>query len=540
VLKTIIAAVVTCFVFSCTPPMDANRDGIADGIKTPDNVSVVAPSSPIGSISGVVANTKFVGIEGATVTVTLGGRAEDGMGKIFTASTAADGSYSFQKVPAGGTGFVTVSKAGFGLARTSVTVPAAAGNVPLNDGNGSADLILLTELNYTAKFTVLTSAGRPAKGAKGLIEVTPSATRNSGGAGYGVDIGVTSVEATVDDTGVLQFAGVPSPSEIARIDGTYTVFIGAIDDDKDGRPEFNGSSRSFSGSAMFLNNNPQFILLANTAAGAPTIVASNLESLRSPTLNTPLANDVKPTDAINVVFNQAIVDSTKKVTVVAEDCGTAVAVTVTMKAPNVMIIAPASSWSDGAEHNLAIRVTGAESGVSQNFVTTFFALDPAMPKTVSSMVSFQLKKNPMATMDLDKLKAGDRLFVVFSSPVRNLGSDARVFVNFDLNMNGSNVMNLDQYEFGSPLTSGWPVAASETLSDATNGTFSCVSSTYTSRLEVNPPLLPIPAPASMNGIPLGTQFKIVIPKDTSGNLGYQTPWGQAFSGEFTGALTAAP
>jgi hypothetical protein len=232
-----------CLLCQCTGPVDANKDGIADGVRTPSSVTQVAPSSPIGSVSGIVANTKFFGLDGVTVTLVLGGKSEDGSSKVFSTVTAADGTYSFQKVPAGGSGILTATKAGFGLARTSIFVPAASGTIPINDANGSADSLLLTELNTIEKFVVLAATGRPAKGAKAVLEVTPAATRSDGQAGYGTGVGVTPVEAVVDDAGLLQFGGVPAPlaNDLKPSDSINVVFTHPIIDATSVSGDFNGT-----------------------------------------------------------------------------------------------------------------------------------------------------------------------------------------------------------------------------------------------------------------------------------------------------------
>lgn len=58
---------------ACSPaPTDANKDGIADGIRAPNTVTQVAPSNPVGSITGVVTTTKFGPLADAKVQLVLG------------------------------------------------------------------------------------------------------------------------------------------------------------------------------------------------------------------------------------------------------------------------------------------------------------------------------------------------------------------------------------------------------------------------------------------------------------------------------------
>src|SRR4051794_21452503 len=93
-------------------PQDANGDGIADGIRTPDTVTEVAPSTPVGTVSGQVLNSRFQGLAGVDVTLNVG--AVGTTDSTMKASTDADGFYAFKGVPAQTQILITMSKAGFG------------------------------------------------------------------------------------------------------------------------------------------------------------------------------------------------------------------------------------------------------------------------------------------------------------------------------------------------------------------------------------------------------------------------------------------
>lgn len=515
---------------ACAPaPTDANKDGIADGIKTPNTVSVVAPASPTGTVSGIIADTKFAAIQGADVVLSLGGPGEGNTGAVFKASTDVDGNFSFKNVPAGGSGQIVVTKSGYGAARLSINVPGVAGNIPLDNGNANVGVVLLTELSGTVKFYVYGSNGRVAKGARGLLEVTPAAFVTSNAASYGTAQGVTSVEATVDDSGALTFSGVPTPAEQTRINGQYALTVGAWDENGDGTYESLGFARTYSGSSLFISPSQTVLLPDARQSAALAIVSSNLDSLAG--LGTlPFRNAVKGTDPVTVVFNQPVAGGTLlAVKVVQEDCSTAVAVKIDQKAPNLLTITPNTAWNLGSEYHLAIHATGTDSANTTAFIGSFWGIDPTTAKPVSTSVVLQGKKGPGNT-NTSNLEPGDDLYVIFDTPTKYFGGGAaEAFVNFDLNSSGGIGGTGDVGEYGS--TTGLSLTMAEPTFDANTSTFACKTNGYSTRWRINYTTIP------SSGVPASTPMKIVVPKDSTASSGYETVWGQPFSGDFSGTLT---
>lgn len=517
---------------ACGAPPDTNKDGISDAVRNPDSVTQVAPTTPVGTVSGVVVNTKFVGLDGVNVTLVLGGNS-DGMGSAYKATTDAEGNFSFKNVPAGGTAQVTVSKAGYGSARTSVTVPASTGNFPLNNGNGNAGYLVLTELSGTVKFNVYSASGKPAKGARGLLEVTPAAFLSTGPGTYGSSQGVTSVDTVVDENGVLTFTGVPTVAEATRVGASYSVTIGALDEDGDGDIDSLGTSRFFAGSTLFTSPTQNIFLSDARTSATLAISAASVESLYGGS-SAPFRNSVRPADAITVVFNQAVANQTLLVKVVQEDCATNVAVSVNQRAPNVLSISPATAWTVGARFNIVIRATGLESGSTNNFRGFFFSVDPTAPRPLGTTAAFQVRKAP-GNNNTSALQPNDELYATFDTPITFLGgTQARAFFNYDLNGNGTIGGMGDVGEYNTPFTSGYQVDIAEQTFDATNSTFTCRASGYASRYRITFGALPA------GGVPMMTDLKVTIPKDASASTGYQTAWGQPFTGDITGRMMLAP
>lgn len=548
---TLAAAAFALALAACSPPAtDANKDGVADGVRVPTDVSVVAPSTPVGTVSGQVVNSKFAALDGAIVTLVLGGKT-DGTGSSFKATVDADGNFAFKSVPAGASGEITATRAGFGTVRVGVTVPAAAGNFPLNDGNANVGMLMLMELNTSLKFTVLTSSGRAAKGARALLEINPTGAQFTAAQGYGTLLGQLSVEGAVDADGFVTFANVPAPAEMARVNNgpgsanAYTLIISDLDEDTgggvDGRIDYYGAINNYSGLSLFTRPALPIILTDARSTLPLAIAASNAESLVVGGSLAPMRNFVRPSEAVTVLFNQPVIDSTVVVKVTDETCSTNVGATKTMRSDHwgFTLLPAGGSWQAGKKYNIVVRATGLDAANTIGRVGFFFGADPNAPMAVSTTARFEYRKAP-GNMLTAQLQFGDDLFVYFDSPITALAgaTGGRAFINLDLNAN-NNIGGAagDTGEYNTPFTSGFTIGAAEPTFDPTNGTFSCRASGYTTRYRINFSVIP---PAGATQVTAGTSLKIILPKDTSSSDGYQTIWGQpastATSDTFAGTL----
>lgn len=524
---------------ACAPKDDVNGDGIVDGVRTPDAVSQVAPSNPVGTISGVVVNSQNQGLEGVQVVLILGEGAD--ASRTYKATTIApDGAYVFKDVPGGSSAQLLFSRTGYSNARLNGAVPGASGNFPINDGNGNAGVVTLTQLTGTLKLRVYTSQGRPAKGAKAFLEVLSTAFQTTAGT-YGGACGNFSGAAEVDENGLLTFNGVPDIAELARIGSNinYTVTIGALDEDMDGRADALGTITNLSAGSLFTNPDRTIILGDAHASGGLNILAASLDSFGG-AFSPPYRNAVKANDAISIVFNQPItqVDTTRLVKVVQEDCQTNVAVSVTQRAPNVLSIAPASSWTLGSRYNIIVRATGLDTGVTSDFIGYFFAIDATAPRPLSPTAAFQVRKVMGNTMS-SALQPNDTLHVLFDTPIiAQGGPQARAIINFDLNGDGMTGGMLGYGEFNGPANSGFFINNAEqtTANDPTLGTFTCKRSGYSSRWSIDP-ITPFPA---ANFIQASTGMRVIFPKDQSSSDSYQTAWGSPVAADVNGTINVVP
>ncbi|MFT3708698.1 MAG: carboxypeptidase-like regulatory domain-containing protein [Archangium sp.] len=530
-----------CAIFalaSCANYQDLDHDGIADAEekgRNPDTVQLIAPSTPVGTVSGVVVNSLMAPIEGVNVTLILG----EGMANnVYKVTTTPEGAFVFKDVPAGANAQVLFSKGGYSNARVSTFVPVTGGNIPINNGNGNVGVIGLAQLNSNVKFRVYTALGKPAKGARAYLEVNGTAFVTFQGS-YGNPVGNYSGTADVDDNGLLTFSGAPDPGELARMTNpNFTLTIGALDEDNDGRADVLGTVQNYAASGLFTQPDRTLVLGDARTPQNLQIIATNVESFNVG-LSPPYRNAVKATDAINVVFNQPItqVDTTRLVKVVAENCETNVAVSVTQRAPNVLSIAPTAPWTLGNRYNIIVRATGLDNGQTIDFIGYFFAIDPTVPRPLGVSAAFQVRKGPGNTMQ-NALQIGDTLNVLFDTPITSqAGNPAFALVNADLNGDNQTGGMNGFGEFGGPPGVGFAVLTNEqyTANDPANGTFTCKQSNYSSRYSITITQFP------MSGfIPATTPMRIVFPKDQTSSDTYQTAWGAPVVADVSGTLAVVP
>ncbi|MCA3012394.1 MAG: carboxypeptidase regulatory-like domain-containing protein [Myxococcaceae bacterium] len=511
-----LAAAALAFACACSPPpTDTNKDGIADGVRTPDSVTAVAPSTPTGTVTGVVMSSKFAPLADASVTLVLG------TGFTAAGRSGGDGAFRFDKVPAGSAGQLLISKDGFGSVRTTVSVPGSAGNVPLNDGNGNAGVIVLLELNGSVRYQVQTANGRPARGLRVLLEVSPTGFVTTNGQGYGAAQGQLAVEGQTDELGAVTFNNVPSPAELARVSSVdnYTLIVPGLDEDGDGEVEFNGLVDQRSGRSIVTNGVPTLRLTENRTSGPPAIVATNVESFND--VLSPARNALKPSDSVWVVFNQPVNEKSLVVRATQENCSTVVPTSVVVRFNVVQINATGNGWLLGEKHNLFIRATGLEAGggaTSASFSGFVFGFDPAMPR-VPNTVNFTARRS-MGNSTSD-VQNGDTLVITLDSPLRVGTSSAFFQYNFDLNqMNGTSAM--DPGEFGS--MTGFSFTADEAAVDPRTSEFACKRSNFSRRFTATVSGLPL------SGVPSSTQLRVVFSNLLAGQNGWLTLWGQPFTG----------
>ncbi|WP_375770151.1 carboxypeptidase-like regulatory domain-containing protein [Archangium gephyra] len=430
------AVVLPLLVVGCAPE-DKDGDGIADGVREPDSVSVVAPANPQGTVSGQVLNTRMMPLADADVKLTIGSATAD---KPFETKTDASGNFVLTHVPAGAQVLVTISKAGHATLRASAVVPSSAGNIPINNGNANIGAISLAETNGSVSFSLLTPSGYPARGAKAYVEAVPAGTiAFNGGTASAVSSVVVAAEA--DALGIVTFPGVPAPAELARIGGVgeaaggYRLWVDPVDTNGDGILDAGGYAQKIDASTLVVSGGSQLLRLPaprNDAGGGSTtgfqLVATNVPSLHYVKLldgdpqkpqmelqKKPMRNLVRPGEPIYLGFSQPVARESLLALVTDEYGREKYDVTVTSSAAgDVYTLLPPASVREGVEYNLILRATSAYDGSVRTWKGYFLSGDPKSPRPLQ--LSSALYKDG-ATGTTGTLDSGECIIISFNQAV---------------------------------------------------------------------------------------------------------------------------
>jgi hypothetical protein len=528
-MKKLAMALVPFLMVGCGGPEDLNGDGIADGIQEPNNVTVVVPAAPKGTVSGQVLTTQQRPLAGVSVAMTIGSAT------VQPVTTDENGNFTFKDVPGGAQVLLTFSKDGFASLRASSIVPVAAGNVPINNGNASFGPVLLSELNGSVKFNLIGPDGRPAANAKGTLDVNPA-----GRVLFGLSESTTSrvvVEAVSDNNGLITFDRVPSPVELTRLGGSYLLSINAVDSNNDGVYEAGGMVRSYPASVLVTEGTVKTEQLPSAyPTGANLQVKySNLGTLTNGFYK-PQFNMVKPGDSIYIVFNQPVQPSSVVVGLTDEYGKESLAVSKNVTGGGtILTIAPGQALAVGREYNLYIRAVPVAGGnaFTTNPSIPFFGGDPSSPPAISiESVKFQESGSNNGLIDRFEL-----VYVNFNQVMTSLltpGTYAQVYVGLDLGgtVNGvigdapgeRNPDNGKSIGVGFPLRAAEPTRPIATRTPAEEAVFPLSTSGYTTRFYFiyNPPPKPDGSYVSLQP---GTSLFIHFSKLTPSVDAYESGWG---------------
>ncbi len=417
-------------------PEDKDQDGIADGVREPDSVTVVAPANPKGTVSGQVLNTRRAPLPEASVVMTIGSATAEAP---FKATTDADGNFTFKGVPAGSQVLVTVSKAGHSTLRASATVPSSAGNIPLSNGNANLGVITLAETQSTVRFTLLTAAGRPAVGAQAYLEALPAGTISLNGT-EATAVSSVIASARADAQGGVSFDKVPAPAELARIGGTgpaaggYRLWVDPVDVNADGVFEAGGYAGKIDAATLMVYGGSQLIRLpaprndagsGDEQASGFRLVSSSVASFSYATATTdaaraqarePLRNMLRAGEPLFVAFSSPVQRDSLLATVTDEAGRVGVPMTVTANATGdgfSLVVPTQLPIVQGHEYNVILRATSAYSGESLTWKGYFIGGDFGQPKSTApaGLAAVSFKDSAGGTANLDP---GECVIVTFN------------------------------------------------------------------------------------------------------------------------------
>ncbi len=229
--------------------------------------TVTEPVSPLGTVSGQVLDIDLVPLGGATIELMIGSQTAP-----RSATTDDKGFFAFDQVPGGSQVLLSFTKAGYATLRATSTVPATAGNHPLENANASLGPVLLAKLDGSISFRVALPNTQPAVGAVGTLRVTPAGTVIVANSDFTSSmVSVITSTAVADAQGVLEFKNVPSPTTMTRFNGgQYQLAIAPMDQNADGVAETGGYTTTYTAAAVITAGNlPVVTLAAPQSSGAP-------------------------------------------------------------------------------------------------------------------------------------------------------------------------------------------------------------------------------------------------------------------------------
>ncbi|MFP2960716.1 carboxypeptidase-like regulatory domain-containing protein [Myxococcus sp. 1LA] len=477
-------AVVPFLAFGCGDDLvDSDGDGIADGVREPDTVTVVTPATPKGTVSGQVLSTNLQPLTEVTVEMTIGSSAE-----VVSATTDAKGNFTYRNVPGGAQVLLTFSKPGYATLRAQSTVPSTAGNVPINNGNASFGLVTLARLDGTLNFLVVSPTGRPAAGARATLEATPAGSISIGDLSSSTVRSVV-VEATANEQGLLSFAGIPSAAELARLGSgaQYRLWVSPIDSNGDGIPETGGYVSTYSGAEVVANSTTRLISLPySRPQNVPlSIESSNVASLRGGGADFhPLRNLVRVGEPIHVFFNQPIQQGSLLVRMTSEDASESLGVTATVNNGGYSATINPGVTVDGREYNLDVRAVSAEGGSLYSTVGYFFAGAATGPAQATAISTARYQETSL--VGVPDLNPGESVYINFNHPISRTFATAQhvqVFFNDDINGSGrkGDAVGEEGFPIGFDLIMDEPVRPIQTRTPAENPVFTIRTSGYSSR-----------------------------------------------------------
>jgi hypothetical protein len=177
-----------------------------------------------------------------------------------------------------------------------------------------------------------------------------------------------------------------------------------------------------------------------------------------------------------------------------------------------MQITPNNGWTLGSKYNVAVHVTGLETGDTHTFIGYGFGLDDTQALTLNTP-TFEAYKPAGATMETSIFRPStggvgtDVLYVKFNTPIEETAGGAVIQFALDINANGNTT---DSGETGNMYRQGFAMNIAEQLNavPANAGTFTCLASGFSSRWEipVSSGIATLPG-----GITSGTQARVLFP-----------------------------
>lgn len=507
---------------SSDDPMDADGDGIADGVLDPNNITVVAPTKPQGFVAGTVWDaTTDRPLAGATVRIVGGGIAADPV------ETPSSGEFSFGPISAGAAFSVVVEDDGYATAAISgLTIDDAAGNFPTINGAVFVGPIALLPTTGTFDVLVVGPNGAPVAGAEVTVQTALAFLLDGAARGAAHSSGTTDSEGrvTVEDLPNVRLL----PPRLANTAG-LVVRVAPTDLDDDGIPDLDGATVAISGEDVRDRALPHLVTLDAPGDGALRIVASNVAGLGGGAGAPSVIPNGEP---IRVVFSEPVDRDSILVDLRNEDGTTSVTNALMVSSlGNVVTITAADPLGRGLEYNLALRAQSLGANPIQ-------IVDIAAPFFVE-----ETRDDPIEVLGTFRDTNGDGLWgtgsdelvLVVSSPVGRAGSNPafRIELWVALDLNGTSTVGDGAGELPTRGELPPPILVDAREPDPGNGAGLSGYTRY-----ITPVRLSLPFPLGQNAG--SVDFEARFTPERNGGRFITTPQGRAAPARDTGtaALTS--
>jgi len=407
---------------------DEDGNGVADGILTPNNVSVITPTTPRGYIAGQIldANTQQP-LNSANVRV-FGG------GIDIPLETDKDGYFQHGPIASGAIYSINISKVGYAKVTLSgYSIPTSAGDFPLDNGGTFVGPIGLIPTDGALSVQVVSYSGQPISGAQVTAET--SVSHYVGNSSRGTTIG----NGTTDENGLATVAGLANLLNLSprrRASTSFVVTVAPVDLDADGVYDLGGTVMTMTANEVYQRRAPSIVVLSAPEEEQPLqIVASNVDRLvpgKNPQNPTVLA----PDETIYIVFNQPVAGAESLLVELVDETGdNTIATTVSVGAlGNIVQLGHDTLFAAGQEYNLRLlaRTADGETGSSLQVAAPFFGRgDPSQAIRVQGEFVDVNKDSRWGN-------GSDRFEIRLSRPIGRAdgnvqGFSAQLFLELDLN-----------------------------------------------------------------------------------------------------------
>lgn len=442
---------------------DANNDGIADGTYKPNDVTMIAPSTPKGNVAGTVLDAEGNPLAGATAKLSLDG--------VNPATTDSTGHFSFTGVAAGSAVGVTLSKDGFTTAYAQATVPSAAGNVPINDATAFVGPIRLFATSGKLNVSVVGYDGK-LLGPTAVLQISPAYIVQTD---TGNSLQGWTVSRATGSNGVLSFSGVPELAELARFAGStaagsLSIAVDPLDADGDGKLDYGGATLQLSVADAMASPGSLSVVLppVSQGQGALKIVGSSCGTLVSGSMGGggPAGSLIAPSDKVYVAFNQRIVPGSLSIQVLDDD-GSNVSAAPEIGATGT-VVDFTGAFNSGHALTVKITATPADSrpATPVSFAGTCFVQPAGSSPTVTKAIY-------TAATTATPLAPGDQVRVEFDSAIGYEGGTPvfAAYIDADLDGDGKRQSTGEYDPLGKNTSPGFTVTYDPSKPTALNGHF---------------------------------------------------------------------